>query len=390
MSALKSWGIEVTDRLCPADIYVLNTCAVTREAEKKSRQLVARARKFSPEAKVFVVGCASEKDAAAFKEKGVFYVGGARRKNELIAALAHRLGAEYACVNNSQGYEILPEPMQARTRAFIKIEDGCNNFCSYCVIPYLRGRVRSRAPEEILCEAQNCGCAEVVLTGINISAYCCENCDLAGLLGVLAPLEKRIRLGSVECGVIDERFLQACRNLKNFAPQFHLSLQSGSDSVLRAMNRRYTRAQYLEACALIGEYFPDAAVTTDLIVGFPTETEEDFGQSLSIVREAGLARVHAFPYSARPGTVAAKKKPLPDAVRRERMARMLACAREAEEDYLARFAGRTFPALFEEDGGYTPNYIRVYAEGVKEGGMYEVRLDRREKDGYHAAVIKEI
>ena len=156
------------------------------------------------------------------------------------------------------------------------------------------------------------------------------------------------------------------------------------------MNRRYTRAQYLEACALIGEYFPDAAVTTDLIVGFPTETEEDFRQSLSIVREAGLARVHAFPYSARPGTVAAKKKPLPDAVRRERMARMLACAREAEEDYLARFAGRTFPALFEEDGGYTPNYIRVYAEGVKEGGMYEVRLDRREKDGYHAAVIKEI
>ena len=182
-------------------------------------------------------------------------MGGARRKNELIAALAHRLGAEYACVNNSQGYEILPEPMQARTRAFIKIEDGCNNFCSYCVIPYLRGRVRSRAPEEILCEAQNCGCAEVVLTGINISAYCYENCDLAGLLGVLASLEKRIRLGSVECGVIDERFLQACRNLKNFAPQFHLSLQSGSDSVLRAMNRRYTRAQYLEKCALIYKYF---------------------------------------------------------------------------------------------------------------------------------------
>ena len=379
MSALKSWGIEVTDRLCPADIYVLNTCAVTRAAEKKSRQLVARARKFSPEAKVFVVGCASEKDAAAFKEKGVFYVGGARRKNELIAALAQQTGAEYACVNNSQGYEILPEPMQARTRAFIKIEDGCNNFCSYCVIPYLRGRVRSRAPEEILCEAQNCGCAEVVLTGINISAYCYENCDLAGLLGVLASLEKRIRLGSVECGVIDERFLQACRNLKNFAPQFHLSLQSGSDSVLRAMNRRYTRAQYLEKCALIYKYFPEAAITTDIIAGFPAETEKDFEDSLSIIEEAGLARVHAFAFSPREGTVAFKMKDTPHAVKEERLHRLLAAARRAEESYVTKFIGSTQSVIFEDmEGeytvGYTPNYIKVWLRGDHSGEILSVVL----------------
>lgn len=391
MSALKSWGIEVTDRLCPADIYVLNTCAVTREAEKKSRQLVARARKFSPEAKVFVVGCASEKDAAAFKEKGVFYVGGARRKNELIAALAHRLGAEYACLNNSQGYEILPEPMQARTRAFIKIEDGCNNFCSYCVIPYLRGRVRSRAPEEILCEAQNCGCAEVVLTGINISAYCCENCDLAGLLGVLAPLEKRIRLGSVECGVIDERFLQACRNLKNFAPQFHLSLQSGSDSVLRAMNRRYTRAQYLEKCALIYKYFPEAAITTDIIAGFPAETEKDFEDSLSIIEEAGLARVHAFAFSPREGTVAFKMKDTPHAVKEERLHRLLAAAERAEESYVTKFIGSTQSVIFEDmEGeytvGYTPNYIKVWLRGDHSGEILSVVLTGPREGGALAAL----
>lgn len=181
---------------------------------------------------------------------------------------------------------------------------------------YLRGRVRSRAPEEILCEAQNCGCAEVVLTGINISAYNYENCDLAWLLGVLAPLEKRIRLGSVECGVIDERFLQACRNLKNFAPQFHLSLQSGSDSVLRAMNRRYTRAQYLEKCALIYKYFPEAAITTDIIAGFAGETEEDFADSLSIIEEARFARVHAFAFSPREGTAAYKMKDVPPDIKK--------------------------------------------------------------------------
>ena len=358
MSALKSWGIEVTDRLCPADIYVLNTCAVTREAEKKSRQLVARARKFSPEAKVFVVGCASEKDAAAFEEKGVFYVGGARRKNELIAALAQQMGAEYACLNNSQGYEILPEPMQARTRAFIKIEDGCNNFCSYCVIPYLRGRVRSRAPEEILCEAQNCGCAEVVLTGINISAYCCENCDLAGLLGVLAPLEKRIRLGSVECGVIDERFLQACRNLKNFAPQFHLSLQSGSDSVLRAMNRRYTRAQYLEKCALIYKYFPEAAITTDIIAGF----------------------------------AAYKMKDVPPEIKSARLHRLLEAGEVAAAKFVEKNIGSVQNVIFEDmeedcTAGYTGSYIKVYCAGDLRGKICNVRLVKPFKDGAFGEVI---
>lgn len=390
-AALKSWGVEVEERLCPADIYVLNTCAVTREAEKKSRQLIARARKFNAQGKIFVVGCASQKNGAAFEEKGVFYVGGARRKNELISALATELGREYAATNNEQGYEILPEPVQMRTRAFIKIEDGCNNFCSYCVIPYMRGRVRSRAAEEILCEVKNTACPEVVLTGINISAYNYGGTDLAGLISALAGADKRIRLGSIECGVIDERFLGACKLLKDFAPQFHLSLQSGSDEVLKAMNRRYTRAQYLEKCALIYKYFPEAAITTDIIAGFPAETEKDFEDSLSIIEEAGLARVHAFAFSPREGTVAFKMKDTPHAVKEERLHRLLAAARRAEESYVTKFIGSTQSVIFEDmEGeytvGYTPNYIKVWLRGDHSGEILSVVLTGPREGGALAAL----
>lgn len=379
MAALKEMGAEVTDRLCPADIYVLNTCAVTREAEKKSRQLVARARKFNPAAKLYVVGCASEKDAASFSAKGVEYVGGARGKNKLVSLLAQHLGGTYPCTNNALGYENLPEPVQPRTRAFIKIEDGCNNFCSYCVIPYLRGRVRSRAPEEVVREVENCGRAEAVLTGINISAYDYNGVRLADLAEMLGKTEKRIRLGSVECTVIDERLLSALKAIKNFAPQFHLSLQSGSDDVLRRMNRRYTRAEYLEKCALIYRFFPDAAITTDIIAGFPGETEEDFAKSLSIIDEAGFARVHAFAFSPREGTVAFSMKDTPHEVKEERLQKLLVAGKAASERYVSARLGCVRNVIFEEyDGqfttGYTPEYIRVYAAGDLSGRVCDAKL----------------
>ena len=393
MSALKSWGAEVTDRLCPADIYVLNTCAVTREAEKKSRQLIARARRFNDKAKIFVCGCAAEKDAPAFLSKGVEYVGGAQKKNAVIAALAKQLGAEYACANNEQGYEILPPPVQPRTRAFIKIEDGCNNFCSYCVIPYLRGRVRSRSVDEIVCEAENCGCPEVVLTGINVSAYNYGGKGLDELVSALSHIEKRVRFGSLECNVIDEKFLSACKSLKDFAPQFHLSLQSGSDAVLRKMNRRYTRAQYLEKCALIYRYFPDAAITTDIIAGFPEETDEDFEQSLSIIEEARLARVHAFAFSPREGTVAWKMKDIPHDIKEERLHRLLAAGENAAERYIAARLGTVHRVIFEDmeedfTCGYTGSYIKVYASGDFTGRTLDVRIEKLFKDGALGVPVK--
>lgn len=378
-SALKSWGVEVEERLCPADIYVLNTCAVTREAEKKSRQLIARARKFNPDAKIYVCGCAAQKDAAAFKQKDVAYVGGAQKKNEVLLELARLLGVGYACVNNEQGYEELPAPVSARTRAFIKIEDGCNNFCSYCVIPYLRGRVRSRAAEEVVCEAENCTCPEVVLTGINISAYNYGGDGLTALLQKLGGVKKRIRLGSVECGVVDEKFLAACRGLNDFAPQFHLSLQSGSDAVLKRMNRRYTRAQYLEKCALIYRYFPDAAITTDIIAGFPGETDADFEESISIIEQAGFARVHAFAFSPREGTVAFGMKDTPPAVKQERLHRLLSAGSAAETRFVERNLGTVRRVIFEDmeggfTAGYTGSYIKVYCNGDLRGKVADVRL----------------
>lgn len=387
LAALEACGYETTDEPGYADLYILNTCAVTAEAEKKSRQAVARLRKFNPAARIIVCGCAAQSHPEAFSSReGVTLVTGAAHKDRVLELLDR----EGVFLEEERAFCELPAPKQTKTRAFLRIQDGCNRFCSYCLIPYLRGRTRSRSADAVVREAERMPAREIVLTGIDITSYRDGDTDLGDLLLRLGKLPARIRLGSLEEGVVTREFLEKMRAAGNVCPHFHLSLQSGSDAVLRKMNRRYTRAQYLEACALIREFFPDAAVTTDLIVGFPTETEEDFSDSLSIVEEAGLARVHAFPYSRREGTAAAKLPDLPAALKKERMGRMLAAAQAAEERFLGRFVGRTLTALFEEDGGYTENYIRVYAEGAKEGGMYEVRLTKRAKDGCMSEIVKEI
>lgn len=378
MASLEKSGWEVSDSLSYADLYVLNTCAVTREAEKKSRQLLARARKFNPDAKIYVCGCASEKDGGAFEERGVTFVCGARDKTAVLRAIAADFGFS----------AVAPAfPKQTRTRAFVKIEDGCNNFCSYCVIPYLRGRERSRSIEDILGEIAQCDSPEIVLNGINLSAYRDGEKGLADLMKRLVGVEKRIRLGSLECNVIDDDLLSALRALPDFAEQFHLSLQSGSSAVLKAMNRRYTREEYLAKCALITRYFPDAAITTDIIAGFPTETDADFEESLSIIREAGFARVHAFAFSPREGTAAFRMKDLPPAVKSERLHRLLAAGKAAEYGYLTRFLGRNLDWIAEESEGgfttgYTGNYIKVYLpETLPAGAKYRVTLKEIYRDG---------
>lgn len=387
LAGLEARGWETADSPCAADLYIINTCAVTAEAEKKSRQAVARLRKFNPQAPVLVCGCASQNAPEAFASReGVTLVTGTMRKDRI----PELLGEKGIFLQTETAFCELPAPKRTHTRANLRIQDGCDRFCSYCLIPYLRGRSRSRSMESVHAEATACGAREIVLTGIDITSYRDGENDLGDLLLSLKDVPARIRLGSLEEGIVSREFLEKMKKAGNVCEHFHLSLQSGSDNVLRAMNRRYTREQYLQACALIGEFFPDAAITTDIIVGFPTETEEDFMQSLRIVGEAGLARVHAFPYSPRPGTNAARRPPLPDSVKQERMARMLARAKEAEEAYLSRFASRTLTALFESDGGYTSNYIRVYAENAKEGGMYEVTLLERYRDGWHVRIEKEI
>lgn len=381
MAALENMGWETDDKLSYADAYVLNTCAVTREAEKKSRQLIARVKKFNPQAKIFVCGCASEKDKKSFEERGAAFVSGARHKEQIIKAFSEIYGG---CAISE-----LPFPKQTRTRAFIKIQDGCNNFCSYCIIPYLRGREVSRTVEDILKEVSSNSCPEIVLNGINISSY---SYGLENLVRALKDINVRIRLGSLECGVITDGLLSALKELKDFAPQFHLSLQSGSTAVLKAMNRHYTREEYIEKCAKIYKYFPEAAITADIIAGFATETEQDFLQSLSIIDEAGFARVHAFAFSPREGTVAYKMKDVPPDVKSERLHRLLARAERASKEYCERFLGSIRTIIAEEyDGvytsGYTENYIRVYAAGkLSQGERYSVKLKCLYKDGVIAEV----
>lgn len=388
MSELEREGWEVSDRLSPADVYVLNTCAVTAEAEKKSRQLVARAKKFNPDAAIFICGCASEKNARQFENRGVAFIGGAQNKAEVVAAVARNFGGSATCGE-------LPYPKQVKTRAFVKIQDGCNNFCSYCIIPHLRGRSRSRTVRSVVDEICATAAREVVITGINISAFGRERGEsLKTLTDALAGSDKRIRLGSLECNVVDESFLASLKALKDFAPQFHLSLQSGSDAVLKAMNRHYTRGQFLEKCALIYDFFPDAAITTDIIVGFCGETEEDFLQSLRIVEEARLARVHAFAYSPREGTRAYALRDVPADVKSERLHRLLTAAAEAEKRFIRSRISARRSVIFEDfDGvytdGYTADYVKVYAEGNYGGETRTVRLLQPFKDGALVEIVGE-
>ncbi len=388
MRGLADLGHTVTDALGPADLYLLNTCAVTAEAARKSRQAIARMRKFSPAAPVVVFGCAAQENAEEFAERtGVVLVAGAMHKDRLLEFIgpagAERVGAfaKGVMLEAETEFTELPPPASNKTRAFLRVQDGCDRFCSYCLIPYLRGRSRSRALSSIVAEASALPAKEIVLTGIDLSAWRDGERDLGDLLLALRDLPARVRLGSLEAGIVGKDFLRKMKAAGNVAPHFHLSLQSGSTRVLRAMNRRYTREEYLAVCEEIYAAFPEAAITTDIIVGFPTETEEDFLSSCSIVEEAGFARVHVFPFSPRPGTQAARLVQIAADVKKERAKRLGEVAARAQERYLSRFLGKTLTALFEEDGGYTENYIRVYNETAKEGGMYEVRLTKRHLDG---------
>lgn len=398
---LEGLGYTVSREMEEAELYVINTCAVTAEAERKSRQTVGKAIKCNPQAKIIICGCASEKSPLAFLEKGhtVYAVTGAQRKNkvlEIVAAGLQETGLGVQ-IETEKIYEEMPLPECLKTRNFVKIQDGCNRFCSYCVIPYLRGRSRSRTLESAAAEILDSTAQETVVTGIDISEYKDgQGRDLADLMIAVKDAQTRIRLGSIEVSLITERFLNALKQVKRFAPQFHLSLQSGSDSVLKSMNRHYTRAEYLEKCEMIYRAFPNAAITTDIIVGFPTETDADFEDSLRIVKEAGFAQIHAFPYSPREGTNAYKKyKELPTAVKKARVERLLAQGAEQKKRYMERFVGQELEIVPENcvggyTEGYSENYIRVYVAGEMGKQPTRVRVEGLFKDGVIARRASEI
>lgn len=390
MTGLNELGYQTSDELGFADLYIINTCAVTAEAEKKSRQTVARVKKFNPNAKIIVTGCASQKSPQDFlKKEGVTLVTGTNSKDKIINCLE-------TCGNivweDAEYYEKYIPTNPDKTRAYVKVQDGCNNFCSYCIIPYLRGRSRSRQPEKVLEELNVLSPVEAVITGINLSAYNYENIGLKGLIDRLSEADCRIRLGSLEVGVITEEFLLSLKNLKNFAPHFHLSLQSGSNAVLKSMNRKYTREEYLSRCELIKKHFPNCAITTDVIVGYSTETESDFLDSMDLCKRVGFADIHCFPYSKREGTVGAKLKELPPSVKDQRMDEILALKKELKSNFINANLGKVLEVVPEDKEGeyvvgYTENYIKVYLSRSPEKKIVKVKLLSAFLEGALAEIV---
>ena len=375
ITGLTNLGYEVSDKLVPADLYIVNTCAVTNEAEKKSRQMASRIRKLSKNAKIIFTGCAVQKNPKQFENKSdEFLLTGVFNKKEILNLLNEK--GNHLSASCTEFEELLPVK-SLRTRDYVKVQDGCNNFCSYCIIPYLRGRNRARDPEKVYQEIANTKAKEVVINGINLSAYDYNGTNLMGLIKSLKDLPVRIRLGSLEVNVIDREFLSALKSLKNFAPHFHLSLQSGCDSVLKKMNRHYTTAEYLEKVNLIREFFVDAAITTDIIVGFPTETDEDFITTLEFVKRVGFSDIHPFPFSLRSGTAASKMKDLSSEIKKQRLDKLLEIKKDCKNKFALSMVGKELDFLFEEvkDGyatGYSENYLRLYIKDYKEKNKNQI------------------
>lgn len=390
---LKSRGIDATDNLEEADAYIINTCAVTNEAERKSRQMIERARKFNSNAEIYVMGCASQNRPVQFEDRNVKMIIGTAGKKKIVDELSH---SGTHLFELPTAYEDDLFSAQSLTRAFIKIQDGCDHFCSYCIIPYLRGRSRSRSLESIVSEVEKLpdDVKEVVLVGIDVSDFKIDGKKgLGKLLQTLDKYGKRLRLSSMEDSLIDEEFLKVLSTLKNFCPHFHLSLQSGCDNVLKKMNRHYTTDEFADSVALIRKYFPLAGITTDIIVGFPTETEEDFEETLKFVESVKFSQLHIFPYSKRDGTAASKLyKDLSGKVKNERVKRLEELGDRLKTEFLRE--NKTGKVLIEAKNGdyfdgYTENYIKCYVSGdLKVGEIVDVQIEKSFKDGVLATAKK--
>lgn len=367
-----------------ADIYIINTCTVTNIADRKSRQMIHRAKKQNPRALVVALGCYVQtgKENAALDSDIDIAIGNNKKKDtvEIVEAYLQKYLPEESLCEADTAYEyeeMKLEQTGEHTRAYIKIQDGCNQFCSYCIIPFARGRVRSRLPEDICEEIRGLadkGYCEFVLTGIHISSYGVDFEEKVSLLDLILRIReiegvKRIRLGSLEPRIVTEEFARAIGEIEEICPHFHLSLQSGCDETLKRMNRRYTTAEYKEGVDRLRKYFVNPAITTDVIVGFPGETDEEFAKTETFLREISFFEMHIFPYSARKGTVAAgMKEQVGGEIRKSRSRRLLELEKEQSKEYRKQFLGQEETVLFEEmkeiEGeiyhiGHTERYVKV-------------------------------
>ena len=374
-------GFTVKSPSEPCDVYIINTCTVTGESDRKSRQLIRRAQSANPDAIIIVTGCLSQVDPESIKGiEGVSYICGNANKMSTVDAAVSLLNEKRTCVPVINVPPVYAAPFEhmsiehfPRTRAYIKIEDGCESHCSYCIIPAARGKIRSKPKNEVLSELEALargGCREVVLTGIETASYGLdlENyrlsdllCDADRLLGG----EVRIRLGSLDPSLIKPRFVEKIANLKSVAPHFHLSMQSGSDRILALMKRKYNTDMAMSGMSLLRDAMPDVQFTTDIIVGFPGETDDDFEKTFDFAKKARFLSAHIFAYSKRKGTPAAQmKEQIPENIKRERSAKLISLCKSITEEILSEQAGKIFPVLFETDkngisSGHTPSFIQV-------------------------------
>lgn len=387
-----------------ADICIVNTCCVTAESEAKSRRLLKRLRRENPNALIAVTGCYSEVFPERVKESGIAdLLVPNKDKDRLFEIVCQRLLEEGRLSEmpllKGQSLYIHSD----RTRATVKVQDGCNNFCSYCIIPYARGSLLSKPLQEAVREIEALakeGYKEIVLTGIHLTRYgkdlsCGE--DLVSLCLAVNEIEgiERIRLGSLEPGFLNEERVKRLCKANKLCPHFHLALQSGSDRVLKAMNRHYTAEEYINETRLLKKYFKNCAITTDIMVGFPTETEEDFLNSLKVAKEVGFCKVHVFSFSARKGTPAYEMKKVADNIKKERSKKMLLLADELEEKFLSSYIGKELTVLFESkkeglNRGFTENYIHVTVNNTEnlENTIRKVKITEA-KNGVCAAVLTE-
>ena len=380
---LKAQGHQVCGFVAGCDGYIINTCSVTAVADKKNRAMIRRCRRENPNAVIGVCGCYPQHAAQALEGLGVDVIGGSNGREPFLADLLATLEDRQSRQNVDNAlrrrvFEVLPAGgLEGRTRGMLKVQDGCTNFCSYCIIPYTRGPIRSAPVELAVAQAKElarAGYKEITVTGIEIASW---GVDLPGkppLTSLLTAIceavpQVRIRLGSLEPRIVTEDFCQCIKALPNLCPHFHLSMQSGCDTVLARMKRKYDTARYFESVALLNEHFPGCAVTTDMIVAFPGETEEEFLQSLAFIQKCGFADMHIFPYSRRPGTPADKMLGQHcNDTKESRSAKAISVAEGMKKAYLEAQIGRVEEVLFEEmDGpyctGHTPNYCKVYVEG---------------------------
>lgn len=395
---LEQAGYEIVPFTEKADVYVINTCSVTNIADRKSRQMIHKAKKENPDSIVVAAGCyvqTSPEEAGA--DEAIDIILGNDKKGQLVRMIEEyqkqkdrELLVELCDINDrEESFEnMYLERTAEHTRAFLKVQDGCNQFCSYCIIPYARGRVRSRLAEDVVAEVKRLadnGYQEVVLTGIHLSSYGVDHGDnLLHLIEQVHQVEgiRRIRLGSLEPGIVTENFVRRLSQLEKVCPHFHLSLQSGCDETLKRMNRKYDTARYQEGCDLIRKYYEHPAITTDVIVGFPGETEEEFAKTKEFLEKIHFYEMHIFKYSRRKGTVADRmENQVPDPVKTSRSNELLALEKKMSTEFREYYRGKTQEVLLEEkivqDGvsyytGYTREYVKlmVKTEETMENQFY--------------------